>query len=164
MELEKYSLFKGLTTEQISKFNLVIKRKKVKEGVQIIKEGDIGDSIIFLFSGSVKICKPMTLVTSNSDFDDREKEMISLDSSMYPFFGDYSLFTDNNKRTASIGSTSDVEIGILMATDFFNICEEDFQLGYTVIKNLTQNITTQVVKQSDDILKLTTAISLILES
>ena len=58
----------------------------------------------------------------------------------------------------------DVEIGILMATDFFNICEGDFQLGYTVIKNLTQNITTQVVKQSDDILKLTTAISLILES
>ena len=53
---------------------------------------------------------------------------------------------------------------MLQAEDFFRICESDYQIGYIVIKNLTKNITNQVVKQSDDILKLTTAISLILES
>ena len=47
----------------------VIKRKKVHENDEIIKEGDVGDSIIFLFSGHVKISKPMTLYTSGDDFD-----------------------------------------------------------------------------------------------
>lgn len=164
MELNKFSLFSGLSSVQIAKFEKVITRKKVEFEDVIIKEGDAGDSIIFLLSGEVKISKPMTLYTSGSDFDDREKEMIILDSSINPFFGDYSLFTENNIRTANIIASTDVEIGVLMAEDFFKICEKDYQMGYLVIKNLTKNITSQVVKQSDDILKLTTAISIILES
>ena len=164
MELNKFSLFNGLSSVQIAKFEKVITRKKVKSEDVIIKEGDAGDSIIFLLIGEVKISKPMTLFTSGSDFDDREKEMIVLDSSINPFFGDYSLFTDNNQRTANIVASTDGEIGVLMADDFFKICETDYQMGYIVIKNLTKNITSQVVKQSDDILKLTTAISIILES
>jgi len=164
MELNKFSLFQGLSSVQLSKFESTINRKKIHTDDVIIKEGDAGDSIIFLLEGEVKISKPMTLYTSNSNFDDREKEMIVLDASFNPFFGDYALFTENNKRTANIIAKSDGEIGILMADDLFKICESDYQLGYLVIKNLTQNITNQVVKQSNDILKLTTAISIILES
>ena len=164
MKLEKYALFEGLSSVQITKFENVIKRKKVQENDEIIKEGDAGDSIIFLLSGEVKISKPMTLYTSGDDFDNREKEMVILDSSMFPFFGDYALFTEKNKRTANITAKSNSEIGVLMAEDFFKICEKDYQIGYKVIKNLTQNITKQVVKQNSDILKLTTAISLILDS
>ena len=164
MELNKFKLFEGLSSVQISKFEKAITRKKVSTEDLIIKEGDAGDSIIFLLEGEVKISKPMTLYTSGSDFDDREKDLIILDSSIHPFFGDYSLFTEKNKRTANIIANTDGEIGVLMSEDFFKICESDYQLGYQVIKNLTQNITSQVVKQSDDILKLTTAISLILEN
>ena len=164
MELDKFSIFKGLSSVQISKFESTITLKKIHTDDVIIKEGDAGDSIIFLLKGEVKISKPMTLYTSGNDFDDREKEMIVLDASANPFFGDYALFTEDNKRTANIIAKSDGEIGVLMTKDLFKICESDYQLGYLVIKNLTQNITNQVVKQSNDILKLTTAISLILES
>ena len=164
MELNKFSLFKGLSSVQITKFEKAITRKKVLENDEIIKEGDVGDSLIFLLEGEVKISKPLTLVTNTNDFDDREKEMITLNASIYPFFGDYSLFTENNQRTANIVASSDGEIGVLMAEDFFQICESDYQLGYLVIKNLTENITSHVVKQGVDILKLTTAISLILEN
>ena len=164
MKFEKYALFEGLSSVQITKFENVIKRKKVQENDEIIQEGDAGDSIIFLLSGEVKISKRMTLYTSGDDFDNREKEMVILDSSMFPFFGDYALFTKKNKRTANITAKSNSEIGVLMAEDFFKICEKDYQIGYKVIKNLTQNITKQVVKQNSDILKLTTAISLILDS
>ena len=164
MELNKFSLFKGLSSVQIAKFEKVVTRKKVTMNDEIIKEGDVGDSLIILLDGEVRISKPLTLVTNTNDFDDREKEMITLNSSIYPFFGDYSLFTDNNKRTANIAASTDGEIGVLMAEDFFQICESDYQLGYLVIKNLTKNITNHVVKQGDDILKLTTAISLILEN
>lgn len=164
MELNKFSLFKGLSSVQITKFEKAITRKKVLENDEIIKEGDAGDSLIFLLEGEVKISKPLTLVTNTNDFDDREKEMITLNASIYPFFGDYSLFTESNQRTANIVASSDGEIGVLMAEDFFQICESDYQLGYLVIKNLTENITSHVVKQGVDILKLTTAISLILEN
>ena len=164
MELNKFSLFKGLSSVQITKFERVITRKNFQINDEIIKEGDAGDSLIFLLEGEVKISKPLTLVTNKNDYDDREKEMITLNSSINPFFGDYSLFTDNNERTANITANSNGEIGILMANDFFQICEADYQLGYLVIKNLTKNITNHVVKQGDDILKLTTAISLILEN
>ena len=48
MELEKYTLFKGLTSVQITKFEHVITQKKIHAKDVIIKEGDVGDSIIFL--------------------------------------------------------------------------------------------------------------------
>jgi CRP-like cAMP-binding protein len=164
MELNKFSLFTGLSSVQITKFEKAITRKKFLKNDEIIKEGDSGDSLIFLLDGEVKISKPLTLVTNTNDYDDREKELITLNSSFYPFFGDYSLFTENNQRTANIVASSNGEIGVLMAKDFFQICESDYQLGYLVIKNITKNITSHVVKQGDDILKLTTAISLILEN
>ena len=72
------------------------------------------------------------------------------------------LFTQNNKRSANIHCVSNGVIGILKAEDLFRICESDYEVGYIVIKNLAEKITTNVVKQGNDILKLTTAISLII--
>ena len=45
MELNKFSLFKGLNSVQIAKFQQVITFKKFKSADLIIKEGDKGDSI-----------------------------------------------------------------------------------------------------------------------
>ena len=97
MELNKFSLFTGLSSVQITKFEKAITRKKFLKNDEIIKEGDSGDSLIFLLDGEVKISKPLTLVTNTNDYDDREKELITLNSSFYPFFGDYSLFTEAEK-------------------------------------------------------------------
>ena len=163
MNLENYSIFKGLSQAQLNKFRDVITHRDVHENDYIIKEGDDGDSIILLLEGSVKISKPLTLSTNKGNYDDREKEMVLLSADIFPFFGDYSLFTNNNKRTANIQCVSNGVIGILNAEDLFKICESDYEVGYMVIKNLAEKITSNVVQQGNDILKLTTAISLIIE-
>lgn len=163
MNLEHYGIFKGLTQQQLEKFRDVITHRDVHEGDIIIQEGDKGDSVILLLEGSVKISKPLTLSTNKGNYDDREKEMVVLSADIHPFFGDYALFTQNNKRSANIHCVSNGVIGILKAEDLFRICESDYKVGYIVIKNLAEKITTNVVKQGTDILKLTTAISLIIE-
>lgn len=163
MNLEHYGIFKGLTQLQLDKFRDVITHRDVHEGDIIIQEGDTGDSIILLLEGSVKISKPMTLSTNKGNYDDREKEMVVLSDDIHPFFGDYALFTHNNKRSANIQCVSNGVIGILKAEDLFSICESDYEVGYIVVKNLAEKITANVVQQGNDILKLTTAISLIIE-
>ena len=163
MNLENYSIFKFLDLEQLNKFRDATTHRDVHENEIIIKEGENGDSVILLLEGSVKITRPLTLSTNISNYDDREKEMVILSADHYPFFGDYSLFTEHNKRTATIQCISNGVIGILKAKDLFKICEADYEIGYKVIKNLAEKITSNVVQQGNDILKLTTAISLIIE-
>ena len=49
MNLENYSIFKGLNYEEINIFRSKIVHKDIHVDDIIIHEGDKGDSIIFLF-------------------------------------------------------------------------------------------------------------------
>ena len=138
--LSKFSIFNDLSNTQIEKFIPYIKLVSIDGDNDIINEGDDGDSLIFLFSGEITITKAMTLITNKTDVDTREKEMTRLDSSIHPFFGEMSLFNENDKRTASITALTNCEIGILYAKDFFNIGDQDPETGHITMKNIASQL------------------------
>ncbi len=162
-DIGKYKLFDGLTEEQLSKFKKVIQVRKFSADKVIFNEGDVGDSIYLLLNGKIEINQALTLKLSKEDYDTREKSITKLSSNFRPSFGELSLFGDNDKRTATVIALSDCEMGIIMRDDFFSILESNYDLGYRVMHNIACIVVERLIKTNQDVLKLTTALSLILE-
>ena len=96
--------------------------------------------------------------------DTREKELIRCKSSDNIIIGEVSLFSKDNKRTATVKALTNCQIGYLDKKDFFKICQEDKDAGYKVINNLTKIITQKLIDTNHQVLKLTTAFSLIIDN
>ena len=159
-QLLKYSLFDNFTNKDIKKFVETIKITHYKNNEIIIKENDIGDSIMLLLEGTVSITKALTIQISS--IKEPEKEFIKLSSNQYPFFGEISIF-NNNKRTATIKTETDCKIGILYNKDLIKICQNDHEIGYKTMINISKKLIDDLVITNNQVLKLTTAFSLILD-
>ena len=162
--IKKYSLFDGLTEEEIQKFISLMKFETIKSKDVIMKEGDNGDTIVLLLNGEVSITQALTLKNKKAISDNREKVLIKLDSNSYPFFGEISLFNEVDKRTATITATSECEIAILDDDDIINLCNKDNSLGYKIMKNLAEKLSSSLKKTNNQVLKLTTVFNLILDN
>ncbi len=161
--LNKYAIFHNLSHDEIAEFSTKIKVKSIKEGQVIIKEGDVGDSLIFLLSGEVSITKALTLNTNSMEEDAREKELIRIKSEYHSVFGEISLFSENDARTATITALTNCDIGILMKHDFFDISDKKPEVGYKITANIAKILSKNLIDTNHQVLKLTTAFSLILD-
>ena len=158
--LLQYSIFEGFKEEEIQKFIEVIKTKHYKKNEAIIKENEIGDSIMLLLDGTVSITKALTIKMNK--LQKREKEFIKLNADQHPFFGEISIF-NNNERTATIKAETDCEIGILYNKDLVNMCQDDHEIGYKAMTNIAKKLIDDLLVTNEQVLKLTTAFSLILD-
>ena len=162
--IKNYSLFDGLTEIEIQKFISLMKFKTVKDKGIIMKEGDNGDTIVLLLSGEVNITQALTLKNKKSVADNREKILIRLDANSHPFFGEISLFNEVDRRTATITATSECNIAILDDDDIINLCNDDNSVGYKIMKNLAEKLSSNLEKTNNQVLKLTTVFNLILDN
>jgi len=162
---KNYLIFDGLSEIEIEKFIKLMTFKKVKKNEVIIKEGDDGDTMILLLSGEVSMTQALTLKNSKAISDNREKTSIKIDSKKsHHFFGEISLFNEVDKRTATITATTDCEIAILDDNEIIKLCNENHTLGYKIMKNLAEKLASSLERTNNQVLKLTTVFSLILEN
>ena len=162
---KNYLIFDALSEDEINKFINLMKFEKVKSNDIIIKEGDDGDTIVLLLSGEVSITQALTLKNNKTIMDNREKTSIRIDSKKsHHFFGEISLFNEVDKRTATITATTDCEIAILDDNDIVNLCNKNHSLGYKIMKNLAEKLASSLEKTNNQVLKLTTVFSLILDN
>ena len=162
---KNYLIFDGLSENELNKFIALMKFQKVKSDEIIIKEGDNGDTIVLLLSGEVSITQALTLKSNKTIRDNREKTSIRIDSKKsHHFFGEISLFNEVDKRTATITATTECEIAILNDNDIINLCNEDHRLGYKIMKNLAEKLASSLERTNNQVLKLTTVFSLILDN
>ena len=162
---KNYLIFDGLSEIEIEKFIKLMTFKKVKKNEVIIKEGDNGDTIILLLNGEVSMTQALTLKNSKAISDNREKTSIKIDAKKsHHFFGEISLFNEVDKRTATITATTDCEIAILDDNDIIKLCNENHTLGYKIMKNLAEKLASSLERTNNQVLKLTTVFSLILEN
>jgi len=161
--LKDFSIFKGLDESEIKLFEDKISSVDVSEGNYFIIEGDVGDSIFLLLEGEVEINQALTLFMNKSDADNREKAIIKLSSESKPLFGEMSLFIEGEQRTASVKALSDCKLAQIMKEELFKVCDAHPNTGYKVMQNLWRTLCGNLVKANQNVLKLTTAFSLILE-
>jgi CRP-like cAMP-binding protein len=162
-QAKSFEIFRDMEDDEIKRFCERGTQITIPAGEQFITEGEVGDSIYLLTAGEVEVTKALTLPLSKGRIDNREKAMIRITSDMYPLFGEMSLFDDGDRRTANVKAITECELVKITKEDLFEICENDPGIGYKLMRNLGRIITRNLVKANQDVLKLTTAFSLILE-
>ena len=95
--------------------------------------------------------------------DNREKAIINLSANIKPLFGEMSLFDKEDRRSASVIAITECQLSQLMKDDLFSICDKNTDIGYKVMKNLAKILSRKVIETNQNVLKLTTAFSLVLE-
>jgi len=162
-QLKNYKIFENLTDNQIEKFRPVLNKKEVDGGNKFIVEGDEGNSIYLLLNGEAEINQALTLSVNKSDSDKREKSIMKLTDKDFPQFGEMSIFSEGDVRTANVRAQTDCTLAKIDKEDLFKICNDDPEIGFLVMRNLGRIITKNLVKANLNVLKLTTAFSLILD-
>ena len=164
-QLKKYSQFENIIDSEINKFLKKISIKQFSVNDVIVEEGTAGNSILFLIDGEISITQALTLKTNKEEeSDNREKELIRINSNNKKItFGEISLFNSDKKRTATVRAQSTCTIGELNFDELFKICESNHSVGYKIMKNISTIITKQLISSNNNVLKLTTAFSLIVD-
>ena len=160
-----FPIFKNLDSKEIECFVKKIDINNYVSNEIIIKEGDNGNSILFLLDGEINISKALTLPTNKyKELDNREKELIKLNSKNDTIsIGEISLFNIDKKRTATVKAISNCKIARLDFEDLFEICNNNTDIGYKVMRNISKIITKHLIKSNHKVLKLTTAFSLLID-
>ena len=161
--IKKFKIFNDIDDKGIKLFLDKLQLKSHKKNDIIMQEGDEGHFILFLLSGEITITKALTLAT-NKNSDNREKEFISCNAENNIIIGEVSLFSEDSKRTATVKALNNCDIAYLERKDFFEICNKNTDIAYKVINNLTQIITHRLIDTNHQVLKLTTALSLIVDN
>ena len=163
--LNDFKIFDGLSNTEIDLFLKQIKSTSYHKGEMIMKEGKSGDSLLFLLSGEINITKSLTLSTNKNEAkDNREKEFIRYKAQDNIIIGEVSLFSNDHERTASAKALENSDIGAINKKDFFDICNSNNEVGYKVLKNLIGIITEKLIDTNHQVLKLTTAFSLVIDN
>ena len=162
-QLKNYKIFENLTDNQIEKFRPVLNKKEVDGGNKFIVEGDEGNSIYLLLNGEAEIIQALTLSVNKSDSDKREKSIMKLTDKDFPQFGEMSIFSEGDVRTANVRAQTDCTLAKIDKEDLFKICNDNPEIGFLVMRYLGRIITKNLVKANQNVLKLTTAFSLILD-
>ncbi len=76
--------------------------------------------------------------------------------------GELSLFSEDKKRTATVRALTKCKIGYLTSKDFFEVCNSNKDIGYIVVSNIANIVAENLIKSNRDVLKLTTAFSLVM--
>ena len=101
--INTFDIFNGVNNKEIELFLKKINHKSFKKNKIIMKEGDVGGSMLFLLSGQINITKSLTLSTNkNNTHDNSEKEFIRCKASDKIIIGEISLFSQNNIKFHSI--------------------------------------------------------------
>ena len=157
------SLFKGLADKELKFISDIMKKKEVDAGKIIINEGETGTELFLLEEGVVDVYKTLTIIASKNEFGTKERSFIRLTGENHCAFGEMALF-GSGERSATVKAVTKCELFIIEGEDFSKLCENHPQIGYVVVTNIALILSEHLRKTNDDVIKLTTALSLALSS
>ena len=161
--LKNVFLFKDIDEKYIKVLLKDMIFKKYEKDKDIIKEGENGNSLFFLFSGEVLVSKRMTLFEEIAGINHVDKSLIKLKDTDFAFFGEMVLCGEEDIRSATVTAETECTLGILKAEIILNLLKENDILGHYFFKNLSNVMADRLRTANRNVLKLTTALTLALE-
>ena len=153
--------FQGLTESQAEKVAAILRMCCWEEGVDICTEGEKGDKMYILNQGRVEVTRTLTMRVGEH-FANRDKALNVLDSADLPVFGDIAIVDNLATRSATVRTLSPCSGFEMTREAFEKLCSEDPDLGMKLLRNIVQSICVMLRKSNNDVLKLTTALSIAL--
>ena len=162
--LADYEIFENLQPDEVRYFADKFQYHESAADEVILKEGDHGDSLYLLLSGEVEVSQALTMrVTTDDEPDSREKAITRLNEEMHPFFGEMSIFEEHETRSATIRAVKKCSFAEISREDFFAVIRDNPGFGIKVLENISRVLVSRLKKTNNDVIKLTTALTLILE-
>lgn len=134
---------------------------RFKAGDIIMHEGENADTMYLFVEGTVEVTKNLTLIIAGHGFGQAEKSMTRLKSGTAPVFGEMSMFADE-PRSATIVASEACLLFELSREAYDRIGRDDPALGLILTKRIAAMLSSRVRKGNDDVLKLSTALSIAL--
>ena len=119
--------FRDMNDQERNSVLSFMEKVKVKRGNTVFKEGDAGDQMFILLSGS------LTAYVSQPDGTQRRMADIKLGD----FFGEMSIIT-NEPRSVTLTAFEDTEVMVLPGIDFYRIVFEFPMVGVKMLKAISQ--------------------------
>lgn len=123
----------------------LLSEKKFKKGEMIIREGDMGDTLYILASGSVQVLR--------NTLGDEKYAVVNLKAEQNVFFGEVALI-DSDRRSASVMALEDCKTWVLTGKDYEKICEQEPRFGYLVTFRIAKRIASTLRNTNNDIITL----------
>jgi len=161
-ELKEFSaLFGGLSGDELKQVANIVNHKEYEAGVVIIAEGETGSELYLLADGVVDVSRTLTIVTAKHEFGTKERSFSRLSGADRVSFGELGLI-GRGERTATVKAVTKCSLFTLSSEDFLTLAKSNPNIGYVVVSNIASMLAAYLRKTNDDVIKLTTALSLAL--
>jgi len=157
----RISLLADLPEGDLEALKDIAREVRVPAGEVIMREGEVGDSMYLFAEGEVLVSKNLTLKTGKRGFSQAEKSMTRLNAQFVSFFGDMAMF-ENDVRSATVTAAVECLMYELRREDFEGLTAARPQLGHELVRRIAVVLCKRVRQGNQDILKLTTALSIAL--
>jgi CRP-like cAMP-binding protein len=124
-------------------------------------EGEAGDTMYIICEGQVEVSRTLVMKHAEGEFRDSEKVLSRLDASRQPLFGEMALFGDF-PRTATVTTLSECLFYEIGRADFLQLMESHPRLGVKVLTGMARLLSHRLKKTDEDVIRLTTALSIAL--
>jgi CRP/FNR family transcriptional regulator, cyclic AMP receptor protein len=156
-------IFSDLDEQEVKEVIKITKEKRFLKKETIMQEGQEGDSMYILVDGNVEVSKTITMKTGEDDYTEKEKILTSLKAQDNVIFGEIAMI-DKENRSASVMATTDCILLEIKRTDFLDLVEKRPQMGVKVLRKIAELLANRLRQSSQDVIRLTTALSIALSS
>jgi CRP-like cAMP-binding protein len=164
VRFESIPLFARLSSEEIGRIRPIFSERSFPPRARVIVEGETGDEMFILVSGKVRIVKSMLLPGVDIAAlagKDPSKVLATLTGEVQPLFGEMGLISDA-PRSATVET---LEAARFLVTDrerFLALVGTDTGLGCKLLSALCERLADMVRSSNGEVMKLTTALALLL--
>jgi CRP/FNR family transcriptional regulator, cyclic AMP receptor protein len=159
--IRKSFIFNTLGEDQLQEVMKIAREKRFSKDEIIMQEGDKGDCMYFVVEGEVGVSKSLTMKFGDNDFRQTEKMLTTFKPEDHAIFGEMALIGQDN-RSASIIARTDCLFLEINRDDFIRLIKAEPDLGVTILLKLSELLVNRLKQSSQDIIRLTTALSIAL--
>lgn len=155
------SLFRKLDDRELEEVLSATRERRFHKDETIMHEGDQGDTMYMVIEGELGVSKSLTLKFGDGDFRKAEKVLTRYRPEDHAIFGEMALI-GRERRSASIVARTDCLLLELKRDDFIRLIGDNPKLGVKILLNLSEFLINRLKQSSDDVIRLTTALSIAL--
>ena len=126
--MKEVKILENVNEKALAYLNSMFKEQQNTIGDIIIYEGDVGEDIFIVKSGTLDVIKNGVKIGELTDGDT---------------FGEMAII-DNQARSATVRATTDVVLSKLTYKDFYQLKEYDIEGYATIIMNLAKELSQRV--------------------
>ncbi len=146
-KLEQIHIFEKLcsSSEDADRLINIIRRVKYQKNRIVIHEGELGNDMFIVYSGSVQIRKRTRAGDSYT--------VVNLSADQNVFFGELALI-DDDKRSATVRTLSDCEFLVLDKADFIKLGNDYPHIALPITRAISQILAGRLRRTTADMLTI----------